>query len=137
MPVIEELIRTEQDGTISFGNYKLSTKSKLQDYEHDGDLYKVKTYFEITKLERNGLFVYESVPGTAVEHFAVSDDGVEFMVESDKDSQLTIQLEDDTEYEVFVDGVAVGSMVTNMSGKLSVSVELDEGISASVKVVRR
>ena len=33
MPVIEELIRTEQDGTISFGNYKLSTKSKLQDFE--------------------------------------------------------------------------------------------------------
>lgn len=137
MPVIEELIRTEQDETISFGNYKLSTKSKLQDYEHDGDLYKVKTYDKITKLERNGMFVYESVPGTAVEHFSVSDHGVEFMVESDKDSQLTIQLEDDTEYEVFVDGAAVGSMVTNMSGKLSVSVELNEGISASVKVVRR
>lgn len=137
MPVIDELIRTERDGTISFGDYKRKEKSKLQDYEHDGDLYKVKTYYEITKLERNGMFVYESVPGTAVEHFSVSDDGVAFMVESDKDAQLTIQLEDDTEYEVFVDGAAVGSMVTNMSGKLSVSVELDEGISASVKVVRR
>ena len=52
MPVIEELIRTEQDGTISFGNYKLSTKSKLQDFEHDGDLYKVKTFYEITKPPR-------------------------------------------------------------------------------------
>ena len=137
MPVIEELIRTEQDGTISFGNYKLETKSKLQDFEHDGDLYKVKTFYEITKLERNGMFVYESVPGTAVEHFIVSNDGVEFTVEGDKDAQLTIQLEDDTEYEVFVDGAAVGSMMTNMSGKLSASVELNEGEPATVKVVRR
>ena len=137
MPVIEELIRTEQDGTISFGNYKLETKSKLQDFEHDGDLYKVKTYYEITKLERNGMFVYESVPGTAVEHFTVSNNGVEFSVEGDKDAQLTIQLEDDTEYEVFVDDAAVGSMMTNMSGKLSVSVELNEEEPVSVKVVRR
>ena len=137
MPVIEELIRTEQDGTISFGNYKLSIKSKLQDFEHDGDLYKVKTFYEITKLERNGMFVYESVPGTAVEHFTVSNNGVEFSVEGDKDAQLTIQLEDDTEYEVFVDDAAVGSMMTNMSGKLSVSVELNEEEPVSVKVVRR
>ncbi|HIX16476.1 MAG TPA: endosialidase [Candidatus Hungatella pullicola] len=137
MPVIEELIRTEQDGTISFGNYKLDKKSKLQDFEFEGDLYKVKTYYEITKLERNGMFVYESVPGTAVEHFSVKDSGVEFMVEGDKDAQLTIQLENDTEYEVFVDDIAVGGMMTNMSGKLSVSVELNEGTPVTVKIVRR
>lgn len=137
MPVIEELIRTEEDGAISFGNYKLSTKSKLQDFEHDGDLYKVKTFYEITKLERNGMFVYESVPGTAVEHFAVSNDGVEFIVEGDKDAQLTVQLEEDTEYEIYVDEAAVGSMRTNMSGKLYVSVELNEGTPVTVKIVRR
>lgn len=137
MPVIESLIRSEADGTISFGNYKLPTKSKLQDFEHAGDLYKVKTFYEITKLERNGLFVYESVPGTTVEHFAVNHDGVEFLVEGDKDAQLTIQLEDDTVYEVYVDGAAVGSMNTNMSGKLVASVELNEGVASSVKVVKR
>lgn len=137
MPVIESLIRSEEDGTISFGNYKLETKSKLQDFEHDGDLYKVKTFYEITKLERNGSFVYESVPGTAVEHFVVTNDGVEFIVEGDKDAQITVQLEDDTDYEVYVDGVAVGSMMTNMSGKLVASVELEEGVPSSVKVLRR
>ena len=137
MPVIEELIRTEQDGTISFGNYKLETKSKLQDFEYDGDLYKVKTYYEITKLERNGMFVYESVPGTAVEHFKVSDDSVSFEVEGAKDAQITLQLEDDMEYEVFVDGAAVGGMKTNMSGKLVVGVELNEGQAADVKIVRK
>lgn len=137
MPVIESLIRSEADGTISFGNYKLATKSKLQDFEHAGDLYKIKTFYEITKLERNGLFVYESVPGTAVENFAVTGEGVEFLVEGDKDAQITVQLEDDTEYEVYVDDAAVGGMKTNMSGKLVVSVELNEGVVCRVKVVRR
>ena len=137
MPVIEELIRTEQNGTISFGNYKLETKSKLQDFEHEGDLYKVKTFYEITKLERNGMFVYESVPGTAVERFAVSDDGVEFEVEGDKDAQLTVQLAEDTEYEVFVNGAAAGGMRTNMSGKLSASVELNEGTPVKVTIRRK
>lgn len=137
MPVIESLIRSEEDGTISFGNYKLAAKSKLQDFEHAGDLYKIKTFYEITKLERNGLFVYESVPGTAVEHFSVNHDGVEFKVEGDKDAQITLQLEDDTEYEVYVDGAAVGGMKTNLSGKLVASVELNEGTVSEVKVVKR
>ena len=34
MSVISELIRTEADGTISFGNYELSQKSKISDFEH-------------------------------------------------------------------------------------------------------
>ncbi len=33
--------------------------------------------------------------------------------------------------------MAVGSMMTNMSGKLSVSVELEEGIAVQVKAVKR
>jgi len=137
MPVIESLIRSEADGTISFGNYKLAAKEKLQDFEHAGDLYKIKTFYEITKLERNGMFVYESVPGTVVEHFSVANDGVEFTVEGDKDAQISVQLEDDTEYEVFVDDYAVGGMKTNKSGKLVVSVELNDGIACQVKVLKR
>ncbi len=137
MPVIEELIRTEQDGTISFGNYTLGAKAKKSDFECQGDLYKVKTYNEITKLERNDMFVYESVPGTAAEHFKVTDTEVEFLVEGSRDAQITVQLENDTDYEVFVDGVAAGSMKTNMSGKLSVSVELEEGKSVQVRAVKR
>ena len=132
MPVIEELIRTEKDGSISFGNYKLDKKAKLENFEHKGDLYKVKTYHEITKLERNGMFVYESVPGTAVEHFVAEDWGVEFLVESTEDVQITVQLEDDTVYDA-----AVGGMKTNMSGKLNCSVELNEGVTAKVKIVKR
>ena len=137
MPVIEELICIDQDGTIIFGNNKLGQKAKKSDFEYQGDMYKVKTYNEITKLERNDMFVYESVPGTAAEHFKVTDEDVEFAVEGSRDAQITIQLENDTDYEVYVDGAAVGSMKTNMSGKLSVSVELEEGVSVQVKAVKR
>lgn len=137
MPVINELIRTEENGTISFGNYELDIKSKVEDFEHDGDLYKVKTFNEITKLERNGMFVYESVPGTAVTGFSVKDSEIAFCVEGNQDAQITVQLEDDMEYEVFEDGVAVGGMKTNMSGKLSLSVELSKGKTVEVKVVRK
>ncbi len=137
MAVVESLIRTETDGSLSFGNYKLAQKSKLQDFEHRGDYYKIKTYDEITKLERNGAFVYESVPGTAVSEFTVTNNGITFGVEGAKDAQITLQLEDDTEYEIYVDGIGIGSMRTNRSGKLIISVELSEGRESMVKIVRR
>ncbi|HKM21145.1 MAG TPA: endosialidase, partial [Lachnospiraceae bacterium] len=69
MSVVAELIRTEKDGTISFGNHELAEKAKKEDYECGGNLYKVKTSEAMTKLERDGMFVYESVPGTSVNEF--------------------------------------------------------------------
>ena len=41
MAAVSELIRKESDGTISFGDYTLGAKSKLDNFEHCGDLYKV------------------------------------------------------------------------------------------------
>ena len=136
MAIIEELIREDAKGTLSFGNYMLAHKSKVSDFEHNGDLYKVKTFKEITKLERNGLFVYESVPGTTVENFTETEGGVEFIVESWEDAQITLGLEADTEYEVFVAGESAGKMSTNLGGKLSIGVELSSTSRVDVKVVR-
>lgn len=124
MAVVEGLIRSEADGTLSFGNHMLKDKAKKEDFEHNGDLYKVKTYATMTKLEKNGMFAYESVPGTSVNHFEENQDGVSFLVEGAEDAQLTIGLQDETEYEVFVNGESVGKMNTNLGGKLNVSVEL-------------
>ena len=126
MAVVKELIRTEADGSISFGNHRLETKQKVEDFEHDGDQYKVKTFKTMTKLERNGLFVYESVPGTAV--FSLKQDGssMEFEVEGAEDAQITVEMEADTEYSVSINGEDAGKMQTNLGGKLSFSVELDE-----------
>lgn len=136
MAVIKELIRSEADGTISFGDYTLSTKSKLQDFEHQGDLYKVKTYDEITKLERNGMFVYESVPGTAVNNMNVTEAGVQFYVEGTEDAQITVELAEDTEYKIFIDDTNVGKMKTNLGGKLALSVELSKDEQAKVKIIK-
>lgn len=134
MGVITELIRTEADGTLSFGNYELEQKTKLSDYLYQGDMYKIKTFYEITKLEKNGLFVYESVPGTAVNGFSEAVDGVEFMVEGREDAQITLGLEESREYEVFVDDESAGVLKTNMGGKLSLSVELSEGMASVIRV---
>lgn len=136
MAVVEELIRTEADGAVSFGNHKLAAKAKVEDFEHAGDLLKVKTYNSITKLEKNGMFAYESVPGTSVNNFVEKEDGVSFQVEGDEDAQITVGLEDEAEYEVFINGESIGRMKTNLGGKLSVSVELAGAGEVSVRIVK-
>ena len=137
MAAVKELLRTEEDGTLSFGDYTLASKTKLDGYDFQGDIYKVKTFAEITKLEKNGMFVYESVPGTAVENFLADEDTVSFRVSGMKDAQFTLELGADSEYEVYMDGTNVGVMKTNLSGKLSVSAELEPERSVEVKVVRK
>lgn len=136
MSIIDELIRKEGNGTISFGNYMLDTKSKVSDFEHDGDLYKVKTFKEITKLERNGMFVYESVPGTAVINFEFTEKEITFLVEGLEDAQITLELEAEKEYKIFIDNTNVGKMKTNLGGKLMFSVELGVSNKSSIKVVK-
>jgi hypothetical protein len=91
-----------------------------------GDIYKVKTFSEITKLERNGMFVYESVPGTAVMNLKATDTGLTFQVEGPEDAQITVGLEDEAEYDITIDGADAGKMKTNLGGKLSLSVELGD-----------
>lgn len=133
MAVISELIRKDEQGTISFGDYTLSAKTKLDNFEHNGDIYKVKTFQEITKLERNGMFVYESVPGTAVNELQVTESGIRFLVEGPEAAQITLELEDSAEYEIFINGENVGKMKTNLGGKLTLSVELDVAKQVEVK----
>lgn len=136
MKTVESLIAKEKDGTLSFGNFTLPEKSKLSDFAHEGDLYKVKTFYEITKLEKNGLFVYESVPGTSVFNFRSNGDVVSFGVTGKEDAQITLELEPDKEYEVFINGASVGRMKTNLGGKLVFSVEAKEDTATAVEIKR-
>ena len=135
MAVVEELIRREENGKLSFGNHLLDVKSKADNFEHEGDMYKVKTFYEITKLEKNGMFVYESVPGTTVLNFEREEDRVSFQAEGTADVQITLGLEEEKEYKIFIDNTQVGKMKTNLSGKLTVSVELGEGRTAAIEVI--
>ena len=129
-----KLIVVEDDNSLSFGDFSLSEKSKVEDFPYDGNLMKVKTFAEITKLEKNGMFVYESVPGTSVYNFIETESGVEFSVEggADEDAQITVGLADETEYEVLIDGTSIGKVKTNLGGKLNFSVDLSGGKKAVV-----
>lgn len=136
MAAVKELLKAGADGTLSFGDYTLASKTKLDGFEHQGDIYKVKTFCEITKLEKNGMFVYESVPGSAVENYKVTEDTVSFNVSALEDVQFTLELEADSEYRVYIDNVDVGTMKTNLSGKLSVSTELNPDQNVNVEIVK-
>lgn len=134
MAVIEELIRTEEDNTLSFGNYMLEEKTKLENYEFEGDFYKVKTYNAITKLEKNGGFIYESVPGSTVTNFKSGNESVSFDVQAAKDVQINLELEPDKVYRVFVNDTNVGQMRTNLGGKVNISVALSAHDTAHVLI---
>ena len=136
MAAVKELLRAENDGTLSFGDYTLAAKTKKDNFEFEGDIYKVKTFAEIPQMEKNGMFVYESVPGSAVENFRETGEAVEFTVSANGDVQFTLELEPESEYEVFIGGESAGRMNTNLSGKLSVSVELAADQNVHVKVVK-
>ncbi len=136
MITVKEILKAEPDGSLSFGDYTLDTKTKIEDYEYQGNLYKVKTFYEITKLERDGMFVYESEPGTAVLDFRFSPQEVSFEAAGKEDAEITLELEADTEYQVYLDDQDIGTMRTNMSGKLTVSVQLDPDQTVSVRVIK-
>ena len=89
---------------------------------------------ELIRTEGNGMFVYESVPGTAV--FSLEQDGtsMDFEVEGAEDAQITVEMEADTEYSISINGEDAGKMQTNLGGKLSFSVELGGDTAVAVKV---
>ena len=80
------------------------------------------------------MFVYESVPGTSVNHMKVTENGMDFSVEGKEDAQITLELEPEKEYKVTIDENESSVVKTNMSGKLNLSVELNEGQAVSLKV---
>ncbi len=82
------------------------------------------------------MFVYESVPGTAVTNLSVSAEGIEFVVEGPEDAQITLELSPDTLYDVKVGDSDAGEMKTNLGGKMTVGVELGEA-PVSVKILQK
>ena len=128
-----EILVGSADGSLKFGDFGLDTKTKAS-LEINGDVYKVKTFKEITKLEKNEMFVYESVPGSAVSDFVQTEDSLEFCVEAASDVQITLEMEEGKDYSVRVDGNDVGKMTTGLGGKLTLSVETQAGKKTKVEV---
>lgn len=136
MAEVNKLLFVENDGSLSFGDHTLAQKEKVEDFPYQGDLLKVKTYHTMTKLERNGMFVYESVPGTSVTHFKEKADGATFKVSGSEDVQITVGLEDEQEYKVLLDGQNAGFVQTNLGGKLNISVDLSSGLEVLVEITK-
>ena len=42
MANVKELLKAEENGSLSFGDYSLTQKTKLDDFSFEGDTYKVK-----------------------------------------------------------------------------------------------
>lgn len=125
MANVKELLRTEENGTISFGDYSLDTKTKLSDFKFEDNTYKVKTFKEITRLEKNGGVVYESVPGSAVHDYKETERQIAFVVEAVDDIHITLEVEPEKEYKVFVDDTNIGKMKSTLGGKIDFSIELN------------
>ncbi|MBQ9156781.1 MAG: endosialidase [Eubacterium sp.] len=136
MATITELLRAEENGSISFGNYDLDTKTKLADFQFEGDTYKVKTFREITRLEKNGGVAYESVPGSAVHEYKETDRLITFSVEAPDDVQITVEVEPEKDYKVLIDDTNIGRIHSSISGKISFSIELNPGETARVQIVK-
>ena len=134
MASAQQLLYVEADNSLSFGDHTLTEKAKVEDFPYQGDLLKVKTYQTMTKLEKNGMFVYESVPGTSISCFKEEADGVVFSVKGNADSQITIGLQDDCEYKVLLNGENAGFVKTNLGGKLNISVDLSAGTAVNVEI---
>ena len=136
MTAENKLLWTADDGSLGFGNFTLDQKTKQGDFSFQGDIYKVKSFKEITKLEKNDLFVFESVPGCIVKNFVVDEDVVSFDAYGRSDVYFTIAMEMNSEYEIFLGGNSTGMQSTNFSGKLSFSAELSEDVALDVKIVK-
>ena len=59
-----------------------------------------------------------------------------FSVEGWEDASITLELEPETEYEVYVDSTNAGKMKTNLGGKLVLSIEIDQEQSYRIRVVK-
>ena len=135
MAIIKELIKKRKQWNNQLWKLRIRCKEEGVRFEVSGDMYKVKTWNEITKLERNGTFVYESLPGTAVNVFKETADEVSFFVDGMGQTQITLELEANKEYKVFVNDKDLGVSKTDIGGKLTFDVDLQKGVMTTVKVV--
>lgn len=130
MAVINEIICTEADGSLSFGNYEVAEKQKAEGFKVGNDEYKVRTHKDVTRLSKNGNLVLETVPGATVHSLKVGDRVTTFDIEGKGSTMVTLELIPDSTYSIYVDDVNIDKVNTNMAGKISFSVELDSNDKA-------
>ena len=132
MSVIKDVIVLNDDNTLSFGNYEVADKQKVE-FEANGNLYKVRTHKDVTRLSKNTQLLLETVPGAAVHNLKVTEKEVTFSIEGIGGTQVTLELENDSHYTIYIDDVSIGNIATNFAGKISFGMELSS-TPQSVKI---
>jgi len=126
--IITDGIQIEKDNSLSFGNYQSEEKIKINDFEHLGDNYVLRTSKEMNRLQKNGGLLIESIPGSSIHYFNAGDEKIVFDAYGFKSTQITLELEPNTKYRIVIDDVVIdGSVTSNSSGKISFSTNLNEG----------
>ncbi len=135
MSVIKDVIVLNDDNTLSFGNYEVADKQKVE-FEANGNLYKVRTHKDVTRLSKNTQLLLETVPGAAVHNLKVTEKEVTFSIEGNGGTQVTLELESDSHYTIYIDDVSIGNIETNFAGKISFGMELNS-VPKFVKIEKR
>lgn len=128
-----EIIKLLDNGKLSFGGFEFTEKRKNSDFEAEGNVYSIKTHNEITRLEKNGRMLVETVPGSIVNDFCMYDDKVEFNVFGDAMLQVTLELEANCEYEIYIDGNKTENVKSGVAGKVSFNVNATKNAAVKVK----
>lgn len=126
MGIIQEGIVLNDDKTLSFGNYEITEKLKIIDFNVDGDLYKIRTHNDVTRLSKNSKLLLETVPGATIHNLLVSEKETKFSAEGLGDTLITLELESNTNYSLYINDVNIDKIKTNISGKINFSTTLSK-----------
>ncbi len=126
MSIIQEGIILNEDKTLSFGNYEVTEKIKVKDFNVDGNIYKIRTHNEVTRLSKNGNLLLETVPGATIHNLNIKEKETTFLAEGLSDTLITIELEPNTNYSLFINDVNIDKIKTSLSGKINFSTTLSK-----------
>ena len=137
MNTVSTLISGSDEELLSFGDFSQTEKKKVSDYDYRGDMYYVKTCREITKLEKNGMFEYESVPGSSVFEYQSDIEYKAFEVTGQGNTQIVLAVEDGAEYDLYINGEIADETDVDISGKFCFNVILDPEVPVLIELEKR
>lgn len=125
MPKKYEVIKLNDDKTLKFGNFEAIEKQKVADFTYNGDTLAVKTHKDITVLKKNDSLFIEVVPGAVLDKFEYTTEELKFNITGYKQSMVTVGVEPNKSYKVIIDGKEVETLDSKLSGKISVSLDIE------------
>ncbi len=131
-----EVIKLNDNNTLKFGNFEAIDKQKVSDFAFNGETLAVKTHKDITVLKRNDILLMETVPGAVVDQLQYKAEEMKFNITGFKQTAVTIgSVEPNTKYKVEVDGVETETLDSKVSGKISISLDI-ENVTREVVITK-